>query len=188
MQTLFHSVVSASGVALELYSGELALVAIGLPNPKSNAILEGWLKRRFPEVVIEPAGRRHRDFEAQLVEYFEGRRRLFDLPYVLHGSDFQKDVWNAVARVPYGSTASYGEIAHIVGRPEASRAVGAANGANPIPIIIPCHRIIGASGALTGYGGGLPLKRRLLALEGSLRTPAVQMRLKWDALEPGAHA
>jgi methylated-DNA-[protein]-cysteine S-methyltransferase len=82
-----------------------------------------------------------------------------------------------VARIPYGQTASYGEIALIVGRPKASRAVGAANGANPIPIVIPCHRVIGSDGSLTGYGGGLALKSRFLALEGILTAPAVQMRL-----------
>ena len=126
---------------------------------------------------VEPAGARHRDFERQLAEYLEGKRRVFDLPLRLEGSDFQKAVWDAVGRIPYGQTASYGEIAHLVGKPKASRAVGAANHANPIPIVIPCHRVIGSDGSLTGYGGGLALKSRFLALEGILPAPAVQMRL-----------
>ncbi|MGH9318473.1 MAG: methylated-DNA--[protein]-cysteine S-methyltransferase [Vicinamibacteria bacterium] len=145
----------------------LSLVAIDLGRDGS----------AFAEFETEPAGARHRDIQRQLREYFEGKRRVFSLDLALEGSDFQKGVWEAVARIPYGRTASYGEIAHLIGRPKASRAVGAANGANPIPIVIPCHRVIGSNGSLTGYGGGLPLKRRLLALEGVLPSPAVQIRL-----------
>jgi len=105
----------------------------------------------------------------QLHEYLRGKRRAFDLPLDLRGTPFQLAVWKAIADLPYGSTKTYGEVASHIGRPRASRAVGQAVGANPIPIIIPCHRIIGASGGLTGFGGGLPLKERLLALEkGSL--------------------
>jgi O-6-methylguanine DNA methyltransferase len=160
------------GVELGLYSTEAALVAIAFGEE-----LDGWRRRHFPGATLVPAASRHGDFERQLRDYFEGRRRVFDLPLELVGSDFQKDVWRAVARVPYGRTASYGQIAHLVGRPKASRAVGAANGANPLPIVIPCHRIVGRDGGLTGYGGGLPLKRRLLALEGALHAPSVQIRL-----------
>lgn len=102
----------------------------------------------------------------QLGAYFAGRRRAFDLPLAPQGTPFQRAVWAALLEVPYGATASYGEIARRLGRPRAVRAVGAANGANPLPIVVPCHRIVGASGALTGYAGGLALKRRLLELEG----------------------
>ena len=101
----------------------------------------------------------------QLGEYFRGERETFDLPLDLVGTDFQKEAWLALASVPYGETTSYGEQAERIGRKGAFRAVGAANGKNPIPIVLPCHRIVGANGALTGFAGGLDIKQRLLALE-----------------------
>jgi methylated-DNA-[protein]-cysteine S-methyltransferase len=101
----------------------------------------------------------------QLNEYFTGHRRDFDLPLAPRGTEFQLAVWNELQRIAYGDTISYSELARRIARPNAVRAVGAANGANPIPIIIPCHRVIGANGTLTGYGGGLHIKRALLALE-----------------------
>ena|SRR6266705_1530266 len=101
----------------------------------------------------------------QLQSYFAGERQNFELDLVLQGTDFQKKVWTALRNIPYGETISYKELAEIVGSPKAVRAVGAANGANPIPIIIPCHRVIGHDGSLTGFGGGLPLKKQLLELE-----------------------
>lgn len=101
----------------------------------------------------------------QLQEYFDGTRQEFDLPLVLEGTEFQKRVWRALAKIPYGATISYGELARRIGRPDAARAVGAANGRNPISIVLPCHRVIGQSGKLTGYGGGLAVKEALLALE-----------------------
>ncbi|MBS0438518.1 MAG: methylated-DNA--[protein]-cysteine S-methyltransferase [Proteobacteria bacterium] len=102
---------------------------------------------------------------AQLKAYFAGKLREFDLPLAPQGTDFQQRVWLALLRIAYGATASYGDIARAVGEPHASRAVGAANGQNPIAIIIPCHRVIGTNGTLTGYGGGLPNKKFLLDLE-----------------------
>ncbi|HEX4605656.1 MAG TPA: methylated-DNA--[protein]-cysteine S-methyltransferase [Candidatus Angelobacter sp.] len=101
----------------------------------------------------------------QLQAYFGGQRTSFELPLKLEGTDFQKKVWMALQEIPYGETVSYKELAESIGRPKAVRAVGAANGANPIPIIIPCHRVIGNNGSLTGFGGGLPLKKKLLELE-----------------------
>lgn len=101
----------------------------------------------------------------QLAAYFAGELERFDLPLAPAGTGFQRRVWDAVAAVPYGATASYSEIATAVGRPGACRAVGAANGRNPLAIVIPCHRVIGSAGALTGYGGGLERKRALLDLE-----------------------
>jgi methylated-DNA-[protein]-cysteine S-methyltransferase len=102
----------------------------------------------------------------ELADYFEGTLREFSVPLAPAGTVFQRDVWNALLAIPFGATTTYGEIARRIGRPSAVRAVGAANGANPIPIIIPCHRVIGGDGSLTGYGGGLPTKQFLLALEG----------------------
>jgi methylated-DNA-[protein]-cysteine S-methyltransferase len=102
----------------------------------------------------------------QLAEYFAGRRRLFDIPLALRGTPFQLAVWEELQRIPYGDTIPYVELAHRIGKPSAVRAVGAANGANPVPVIVPCHRVIGANGSLTGYGGGIERKQFLLALEG----------------------
>lgn len=102
----------------------------------------------------------------QLVEYFQGNRKTFDIPLALRGTEFQLAVWNELLRVPYGDTITYAELARRIGRPAAIRAVGAANGANPIPVIVPCHRVIGSNGTLTGYGGGIERKQWLLAHEG----------------------
>lgn len=109
-----------------------------------------------------------REAKAQLAAYFAGELRAFDLPLTLHGTAFQQRVWRALAEIPFGETQSYGELARRLGLPRASRAVGAANGANPLPIVLPCHRVIGANGSLTGFGGGLETKRFLLRLEGAL--------------------
>jgi methylated-DNA-[protein]-cysteine S-methyltransferase len=110
-------------------------------------------KKPFKEVV------------RQLQAYFEGKLKDFDLPLVLEGTEFQLLVWRNLQKIPYGETVSYGQLARRIGSPDAARAVGLANGSNPIPIIIPCHRVIGSSGDLTGFGGGLPIKKKLLALE-----------------------
>ena len=101
----------------------------------------------------------------QLGAYFDGKLKDFDLPLILDGTAFQLLVWNNLRKIPYGETISYGQLAKRIGSPDAARAVGLANGSNPIPIIIPCHRVIGSNGDLTGFGGGLPLKKKLLALE-----------------------
>ena len=107
------------------------------------------------------------DAERQLKEYFAGRRRTFSLTLDFAGTAFQKEVWNALLTIPFGETRSYGEIARQIGRPSAARAVGAANGRNPVSIVAPCHRVVGATGTLTGFAGGLEVKARLLALEGA---------------------
>ena len=101
----------------------------------------------------------------ELAEYFAGERRVFDVPLAMEGSEFQRSVWRALVAIPYGETISYGELARRVG--SVARAVGLANGANPLPIVVPCHRVIGADGSLTGFGAGLPIKRALLELEGA---------------------
>jgi len=102
---------------------------------------------------------------SQLHAYFTGERENFDLQLAPEGTPFQLAVWHRLCDIPYGETISYGELATRIGNPKASRAVGLANGSNPIPIVIPCHRVIGSNGKLTGYGGGLPIKEKLLALE-----------------------
>ncbi len=116
---------------------------------------EAWVVDRAPfRAAIE-----------QLRAYFAGKLTAFDLTLAPEGTPFQQSVWQALTHIPYGETTTYGAIARQIGRPNAIRAVGAANGANPIPIIIPCHRVIGSNGKLTGFGGGLPTKERLLKLE-----------------------
>lgn len=120
----------------------------------------GWRETADPagHPVLGPA-------LAQLREYFAGRRRGFDLPLDADGTPFQQTVWAALREIPYGETWSYGRLARRLGRPGASRAVGAANGANPVPVVVPCHRVVGADGSLTGYGEGLAVKAGLLRLE-----------------------
>jgi len=108
------------------------------------------------------APERLRDAHAQLSAYFAGKLLTFDLPLAPRGTEFQRQVWDELLQIPFGDTTSYADVARRIGRPNAVRAVGAANGANPIAIIVPCHRVIGADGTLTGYGGGLPAKRWLL--------------------------
>ncbi|HEY3124186.1 MAG TPA: methylated-DNA--[protein]-cysteine S-methyltransferase [Thermoanaerobaculia bacterium] len=132
----------------------------------------GWTraKESFREAII------------QLETYFAGERDRFDLPLALAGTPFQREVWSMLRSIPYGETVSYGELALRLGRSNAYRAVGAANGRNPIPIIIPCHRVIGADGSLTGFGGGLAIKRGLLALEARYRH-ARQERVKGRLFE-----
>jgi len=108
---------------------------------------------------------RFADVIRQLHSYFSGELEKFDLPLAPEGTPFQLKVWKELCEIPYGETISYGELARRIGNPNAARAVGLANGSNPIPIVIPCHRVIGSNGKLTGYGGGLPIKEKLLALE-----------------------
>jgi len=127
-----------------------------------------WLRRKMQvEQLIE--GEKIaplQQAEDELQRYFAGERVQFSCPLDLHGTAFQIMVWKELTRIPYGETRSYGEIARAIGRPAAVRAVGAANGANPVAIIVPCHRVIGSNGNLTGYGGGLHTKAWLLSLEG----------------------
>ena len=130
------------------------LIGLRLPNDPRPDRRDG---ADIPPVLKETA--------TQLEEYFAGERTAFDLTMELDGTDFQREVWAELARIPYGTTISYGELARRVGRPTGPRAVGQANGRNPIPIIVPCHRVLAGNG-IGGYGGGLPVKRALLALEG----------------------
>ena len=131
-------------------------------NPKKCPV--GTVEKRTPFL---------RDVAKQLKEYLDGKRKGFDLPLKFFGTDFQRSVWNALLTIPYGETRTYGEIARQIGNPNACRAVGMANHWNPIAIIIPCHRVIGADGSLTGFGGGLTLKQQLLDIE----TAAPRLRL-----------
>jgi methylated-DNA-[protein]-cysteine S-methyltransferase len=125
-------------------------------------------QRRAPEAGwVEDAGALARAV-TQFQEYFAGERDRFDLPLALRGTPFQRDVWAVLQSIPFGQTRSYGEVARALGKPGASRAVGTANAANHLPVVVPCHRVIGADGGLTGFGGGLEAKRWLLRHEGAL--------------------
>ena len=158
MSLAYHDFDTPIGT-LRLVGGDGGIERIDLPNVAARVPDPGWSERRRP-----PAGPL-REAKRQLLEYFDGERRDFDLPIAPAGTAFQRRVWDELRRIPYGETVSYGELARRIGRPTASRAVGAANGRNPLAIVVPCHRVIGADGALTGYGGGLPVKETLLAHE-----------------------
>lgn len=149
-----------------LLAGEDKLSLVSFPEGnKKQEPKDGWVRDdgSFPEV------------RRQLTEYFAGSRTTFDLELEVRGTTFQKSVLQALQTIPFGQTRTYKDIAELVGSPKAVRAVGAANGSNPIPIIIPCHRVIGSNGKLTGFGGGLPAKQYLLDLEQG-RTPLFDAR------------
>ena len=143
---------------LKLVASERGLSAILWENDDPARVRLGPLVENDSHPILIEA-------ERQIGEYFAGTRKVFDIPLDFQGTEFQKSVWAALLAIPYGETRSYAEIARAVGRPTAFRAVGAANGRNPISIIAPCHRVIGTSGALTGFAGGLKAKELLLGLE-----------------------
>jgi methylated-DNA-[protein]-cysteine S-methyltransferase len=155
-----HTVVDSPVGPLTLVAAGGALVGLymtgqrHLPPPET-----------FAEPADDPDGRPFAEAAGQLREYFDGERTEFDLRLALDGTEFQKRVWAALQDIPYGRTVSYGQLADQIGQPTASRAVGLANGKNPVGIIVPCHRVVGADGDLTGYGGGIGRKRYLLAHE-----------------------
>jgi len=138
--------------------------------------LQRWCKKTFLGMAPVRDDARNEAAKTQLQEYFAGKRKVYELPLDLYGTPFQKSVWNALRTIPYGETRSYKDIALAIGAAKAVRAIGGANNRNPIPIVIPCHRVIGSNGALVGYGGGLPIKEHLLALEGV----PVQMQTTFD--------
>ena len=147
---------------LRLASDGNALCLIEFERPRHPHRQDGDWQEREDAVL--------RETRRQLDEYFEGRRRGFDLSLAPRGTGFQQQVWLALRDIPYGETISYAQLARRLDMPTATRAVGAANGRNPLPIVVPCHRVIGADGSLTGFGGGLPTKRFLLELEGAIET------------------
>jgi O-6-methylguanine DNA methyltransferase len=154
---------------IRIAATQRGLAYVELPHASGRG-LAGWLRRCAPDAKVDEDPAPSRTVAAQLVEYLEGRRREFDLPLDLRGTPFQLRVWQALREIPYGETRSYRDVARQIRRPAAVRAVGAANGANPLALVVPCHRVIAASGRLGGYGGGLALKARLLAMEQSRET------------------
>jgi len=150
--------------SLRLASSEVGLAYIELPCASGRG-LPGWKRRHAPDLALAEGFEPNRSAARQICEFLEGKRQVFELPLDLRGTPFQLAVYREVARIQYGESRSYADIAVAIGRPRAVRAVGAANGANPLPLVIPCHRVIGSGGQLQGYGGGLELKARLLAME-----------------------
>jgi O-6-methylguanine DNA methyltransferase len=153
------------GIA-QLYGTARGLLMVALPGEMRD-FTEAWLRREARGAHFNEDATALSEARAQLAEYFAGERQVFDLALDWRGTPFQRAVWEAVCQVPYGETSTYGEIAIILGRPNAARAVGAANGANPLAPIVPCHRLIGTDGSLRGYGAGLGTKRWLIDLERS---------------------
>src|SRR5689334_16121598 len=166
-ESIYEDVASPIGRLRLIACGD-ALTGIWFEQGRDARKAEGRVERFAPgsSAVLERA-------KSQLAEYFRGERREFDLPLAPAGTDFQRRVWQRLLSIEYGATTTYGALARDLGNANASRAVGLANGSNPIPIVIPCHRVIGANGALTGFGGGLPIKSALLELERSLAQPSL---------------
>lgn len=158
MSSAFTLMQSPVGTLTLVARGD-CLAAVLWEQERENRVRLGALHRNDTHPTLKETAR-------QLGEYFAGQRQRFELPLDFFGTDFQRQVWAALLTIPFGETRSYSEIARQIGNPSAVRAVGAANGRNPISIIAPCHRVIGASGSLTGFAGGLQAKQYLLALEG----------------------
>ena len=183
---MFYAMVPSPLGQLMLAGAEGRLRVIGFPTGgKARGPEPGW--RRADDLFADAA--------RQIGEYFAGERRAFDLPLAPESTPFQAEVLAELRRIPYGETRTYGQIAWEMGRPGASRAVGAANGRNPLPIVIPCHRVVGRTGALTGFGGGLAAKRYLLELErrnagarGQGRSDQARMRARRPRSQEGAGA
>lgn len=157
MNLAFKIVTSPVG-KLKLVASDKGMVAILWENDKPSRVRLGELHEDRTHPILT-------DAESQLGEYFTGRRTTFSVPLDMRGTSFQKSVWKALLEIPFGETRSYGQLARQLGNPQAMRAVGAANGRNPLSIVVPCHRVIGSSGKLTGFAGGLETKARLLSLE-----------------------
>jgi methylated-DNA-[protein]-cysteine S-methyltransferase len=158
--SLSYKYISSPVGKLKLVASDTGLIAILWENDNPRRVpLTDLVEDDDQNILVET--------ERQLNEYFAGKRNMFSIPLDMRGTAFQKDVWRVLQGIPFGRTRSYGEIAKQLGRPTASRAVGAANGRNPISIVVPCHRVIGSSGKLTGFAGGLDAKAHLLNLETS---------------------
>jgi methylated-DNA-[protein]-cysteine S-methyltransferase len=158
---MFYKWITSPVGALKLVAGDRGLAAVLWENDSPRRVPLPALREDRAHPVLCQA-------ESELGDYFAGRRTAFSVPLDFRGTDFQKKVWGLLLEIPYGETRSYGQLAAQLGDPNASRAVGAANGRNPISIIAPCHRVVGAGGRLTGFAGGLEAKARLLALEANL--------------------
>jgi len=161
--TLFYKEMESPVGKLKLVASSNALVAVLCEKERPNRV-------KLSAMNLDPRQPVLRETERQLTEYFSGTRTAFDLPLQPRGSEFQKKVWRSLGEIPYGATRSYLDLANALGSAKACRAIGAANGKNPLLIVVPCHRVVAADGALTGFAGGLAVKAELLALEASAAT------------------
>jgi O-6-methylguanine DNA methyltransferase len=162
-----HRIGSCLGRVQAAFDADGAVIYLGFADHEFRTPLLAKLARLQPS--MNPTADAVSRLREQLDAYATGRRRTFDIPFRLHGSPFELRVWTALQGIPFSETRSYGQLASELGDPKLSRAVGRANGANPVSVLVPCHRVIGSSGALTGYAGGLAMKERLLRLEGAIR-------------------
>ena len=177
MEVLFTTRFDSPIGSLRVVSSEKGLAYVELPH-QSGRGFGGWMKTHARDAKLVERRTAHDDTIDQLLEYTSGERRDFQIDLDLRATPFQLEVYRVVAGIGYGETLCYSDVANTIGRPKAVRAVGAANGANPIPLVIPCHRVIARGGALQGYAGGLDLKARLLAMESTLpEASPVQARL-----------
>jgi methylated-DNA-[protein]-cysteine S-methyltransferase len=163
-QPIYWSLLELETWSLYMAATAKGLCYVGSLN-KPFEEMENWVAKRFPgapllqnDAIIQP-------YKTEVMEYLQGKLEHFSIPFDYHGTDFQLAVWNALCQIPYGETKTYSDIAHFIQKPSAVRAVGTAIGANPILISVPCHRVIGKNGSLTGYRGGLEMKTRLLEIE-----------------------
>ena len=164
MSILYYGTLHSVLGELYVVASDKGIVYIGTPNASFNEV-EVWAKKRFKDYAFEDNSTEIALYLEQLEAYFKGEVREFTLPIYVEGSPFQLAVWNALKELPYGTTVSYSEIAERIGKPKAVRAVGAAIGANPLLVIIPCHRVIGKNGKMTGFRSGISMKEYLLQLE-----------------------
>jgi O-6-methylguanine DNA methyltransferase len=166
MPTLWTHVFTTVVGTIRTAATEKGLVLVALPNTTQHQF-DTLVSHQFTGWDIRPGGKTNNQAENQISAYLAGKRKEFSIPLDVRGTPFQQKVLRRVARIPYGKTMSYGDIARAMGQPGASRAVGSANAHNHLPLVIPCHRVVAANG-LGGYGGGLPMKQRLLTMEGAL--------------------
>ena len=154
---------------LRLASTSAGLAFVELPCHSGRG-MQGWLRTCVPEAKVVEGFAPNQQAILQIVEFLNGKRQEFELPLDMRGTAFQVEVWSALRDIPYGETRSYADMANTLGRPKAVRAVGTANGANPLSLVVPCHRVVNKGGKLGGYAGGLDLKRKLLAMESTKPT------------------
>ncbi|MBA4535178.1 methylated-DNA--[protein]-cysteine S-methyltransferase [Brevibacillus halotolerans] len=169
MNVLYYSYMDAPIGGLILVTNQIGVCYIQFGQDEESMLaIQSWAKKWQYTLADRPTPEKHHELHQQLRDYFQGKRKTFTFPIDLHGTVFQKKVWNALLTIPYGETRSYKEIACFIGSDKAVRAVGGANNKNPVSLLVPCHRVIGADGSLVGYGGGLSIKEQLLSLEGVL--------------------
>ncbi|UOQ50395.1 methylated-DNA--[protein]-cysteine S-methyltransferase [Gracilibacillus caseinilyticus] len=168
-QTIYYGTLNHGNWTIYIAATDQGLCFVGSPNKAINK-LQIWTDKNRPNARLIEDDEKVSNYVHQTIEYLHGKRKTFDIPLDLKGTSFQKAVWKELQNIPYGEVVSYSDIAEKIGRPNAVRAVGTANGANPVMMVVPCHRVISKSGSLTGFRGGLEMKKALLAMEESNKT------------------